>query len=116
MAMGHMPYVFNTHKFTRDMLVNAVKWAAKAGTPTVVAAPRAPGHADIKAGLASLTVSFPDEGLHSAEVFAMDGRKVASRSGSHPATYAIGSLRSGSVYAVVTHSPAGRVVKRIALP
>lgn len=116
MAMGHMPYVFNTHKFTRDMLLNAVKWTAKAGTPSVLAAPDVPGAVDIQAGSASLTVSFPDEGDHRAEVFTLDGRKAAFRSGSGAKSYAIGGLRAGAVYAVVTKSSAGRVVKRVALP
>ena len=119
MAMGHMSYVFQNHAFSRKLILNALQWTAKAGTPTVVAGGPA-GHTG--PALASspdasrLNVAFPEAGPHSVEILTVQGRLVASRVGSGRRSYDFPSLRPGSVYAVITRSSAGRIARRVAIP
>jgi type 1 glutamine amidotransferase len=122
MAMGHMPYVYQNHAFSKKLMLNAMLWVAKAGTPSVALRPvrtaAAPGlsGARIETGAANLTVAFPEDGVHSVIVTDLKGKPMASRKGRGRASYAFSGLQSGTVYFVATRSAAGSVSKRVLIP
>jgi len=122
MAMGHMPYVYQNHPFSKKLMLNAMLWVAKAGTPSVALRPSRPAQgsgsagARIETGSASLTVGFPEDGSHSLAISDLQGRRIASRRGRGRASYTFGDLRSGTVYSVATRSSAGSVSRLVLIP
>jgi type 1 glutamine amidotransferase len=122
MATGHMPYVYQNHAFSKKLMLNAMLWVAKSGTPTIAMRPDRnaafPGlsGARIETGAASLTVAFPEDGAHSLAVSDLKGRVMASRKGRGKASYAIPGLQPGMVYSVATRSAAGSVTKLVLIP
>jgi type 1 glutamine amidotransferase len=122
MAMGHMPYVYQNHAFSKKLMLNAMLWVAKAGTPSVALRPSrsatspAIGGARIETGAASLTVSFPEESAHSVIVSTLQGKRVGYRSGHGRASYDFSGLQSGTVYSVASHSSAGSVSRLVLIP
>ncbi|MDB5105539.1 MAG: glycosyl hydrolase [Fibrobacteres bacterium] len=122
MAMGHMPYVYQNHAFSKKLMLNAMLWVAKAGTPSVALRPARPAGAEgaanarVETGVASLTIAFPEEGSHSLLVSTLQGKRIAARQGHGRASYAIGGLQSGMVYSVASHSSAGSVSKLVLIP
>jgi len=122
MAMGHMPYVYQNHAFSKKLMLNAMLWVAKAGTPSVALRPsRAaalPGltGAQIETSAACLTVGFPEESAHSVAVSTLQGKRVGYRAGRGRASYSFTGLQSGTVYSVASHSSAGSVSKLVLIP
>jgi type 1 glutamine amidotransferase len=125
MATGHMPYVYQNHAFSKKLMLNAMLWLAKAGTPSVAlrhsrpsgpAAASGVADARIETASASLTVSFPEDGRHSLVLSTLHGKRVAVRKGHGRASYAFAGLQSGVVYSLATHSGAGSVSRLVLIP
>jgi type 1 glutamine amidotransferase len=121
MATGHMPYVYQNHAFSKTLMLNAMLWLAKAGTPSVALRPARPlsasgAGARIETGTAGLTVSFPEESAHTLVLSTLQGKRVAARRGSGRTSYAFAGLQSGVVYSLATHSSAGSVSKLVLIP
>ncbi len=116
MAMGHEKSVFTNYKWIKQMVSNALKWAAREpGTEEVVGPVSVrqtvlPGNNNflVKSQNAALTVETTEKGAHTFELLTLDGKRVGSHKGVNSESYTFTNLRSSTVYSVVSYTKKGK--------
>lgn len=105
--------------FVKNLIVNALFWAAKMDGTSAISldAPRgaASGFTAFSRAPASLDVEVAAPGRHAVEVASLDGRRAGTCSGEGRASCAFGGLRS-AVYSVSLVTASGRESRLVAVP
>lgn len=116
-AVGHRSQVWQTVRFFRRQVYNAILWTAKydsAGTVVAVnpgktfASGAASDYSRLAVSAGELTVTLIPDGSHSVELLGVDGKRVAFQQGEgREKAYSFPGLRSG-LYALSVSTSAGR--------
>ena len=110
MAMGHDIAVFQKDIFTKKLITQALRWAARDEIVSTIhqTAFDNNNNVQIKSQQSSLTVDIHESGPFTLELLTLNGKRVAFRKGENNNSYTFANLHANTVYSVMTHSKSGK--------
>ena len=110
MAMGHENSVFEKDKFSKQMVSQALTWAARLEGPSAIrqSAFSSNQNAVVKSQNAVLTVETQATGPQTVEILTLQGKRMGFRKGQTNQTYTFNNLNPNTVYSVVVNSKNGK--------